>query len=98
MRAVLYPGIGEGLAPFVLDRKSGYTIDDVDGNVFLDLASASASVPLGACRDDLIDPAVEAIRRFGNEDSHVLTTESPSSSPSGWSRSHPARSREPTSR
>ncbi|MCB0875985.1 MAG: aminotransferase class III-fold pyridoxal phosphate-dependent enzyme, partial [Solirubrobacterales bacterium] len=33
------------------------------------------SVPLGAGRADLVDPAVEWIRRVGNEDSHALATE-----------------------
>ena len=47
----------------------------MDGNVYLDLISASASVPLGACRDDLIEPAVEMLRRYGNEDSHGLASE-----------------------
>jgi 4-aminobutyrate aminotransferase-like enzyme len=71
-KAYLYPGLAAGLAPFVIDRKSGFTVTDVDGNVYLDLASASASVPIGAGREALIDPAVEAIRRYGNEDSHAL--------------------------
>ena len=71
---VLYKGLADDLAPFVVDRKSGYTVTDVDGNVFFDLASASASVPLGAARTDVIDPAVDAIRRFGNEDSHALAS------------------------
>ena len=55
--------------------KRGRTVTDVDGNVFLDLASASASVPLGAGREELIEPAVAALRRFGNEDSHALVSE-----------------------
>ena len=55
-------------------RKAGHTVTDVDGNVFVDLASASGSVPLGAARADLIDPAVEAMRAIGNEDSHALAT------------------------
>ncbi|HET6830170.1 MAG TPA: aminotransferase class III-fold pyridoxal phosphate-dependent enzyme [Solirubrobacterales bacterium] len=71
---LLYAGLAADLAPLVLDRKSGYTATDVDGNVFFDLASASASVPLGACREDLIEPAVAAIRRWGNEDSHALAS------------------------
>jgi 4-aminobutyrate aminotransferase-like enzyme len=70
-----YPGLSDGLTPFVMARKRGYTVDDVDGNVYLDLASASASVPLGAGRDDLIGPAVAAMREFGNEDSHALVSE-----------------------
>ena len=73
-QALFYKGLGDELAPLVLDRKSGHTVTDVDGNVFLDLASASASVPLGAGREDLIGPAVDAIRRFGNEDSHALAS------------------------
>lgn len=73
-RSVFYSGLAREFAPLVLERKSDYTVTDIDGNVFLDLASASASVPLGACRDDLIDPAVEAIRRYGNEDSHTLAS------------------------
>jgi 4-aminobutyrate aminotransferase-like enzyme len=73
-RPLLYKGLGDDLAPLVLDRKSGYTATDVDGNVFFDLASASASVPLGAGREDLIEPAVAAIRRIGNEDSHALAS------------------------
>lgn len=75
LRAVLYPGIGEHLAPFVLDRKSGSTLVDLDGNEYVDCASASASVPLGAAREDLIEPTVAAMRRFGNEDGHAISTE-----------------------
>lgn len=70
----LYAGLAGDLAPLVVASKDGHTVTDVDGNVFVDLASASASVPLGACRPDLIDPAVEAIRRIGNEDSHALAS------------------------
>lgn len=73
--ASLYRGLFEGLAPLVLREKSGYTATDVDGNVFVDLASGSASVPLGAAREDLIAPAFEAVRRIGNEDSHWLASE-----------------------
>jgi 4-aminobutyrate aminotransferase-like enzyme len=70
-----YPGLTDGLMPFALARKRGYTVEDLDGNVYLDLASASASVPLGAGRDDLIEPAVAAMHEFGNEDSHALVSE-----------------------
>ncbi len=75
LRALLYPGTGEHLAPFVLDSKSGSTLTDLDGNEYVDLASASASVPLGAAREDLIEPLVRALRRYGNEDGHAIATE-----------------------
>jgi 4-aminobutyrate aminotransferase-like enzyme len=69
-----YLGTAQGVAPLVLASKSGYTVTDVDGNVYLDMASASATVPLGAGRADLLDPAIDALRRFGNEDTHALLT------------------------
>ncbi len=69
---VLYPGMAHDLAPFVIARKDGYTVTDVDGNVFWDFVSASASVPLGAGRGDLLDPSIAALRRFGSEDTHAL--------------------------
>ena len=70
-----YPGTGSGLSPLALAGKTGWTVADVDGNVFLDCASASASVPLGAGRTELLEPAIAAIERFGNEDSHALASE-----------------------
>jgi len=68
----LYPGLLHGWAPLVMAAKRGYTVEDVDGNVYVDLISASASVPAGAARGDLIDPVVETMRRYGNEDSHSM--------------------------
>jgi len=75
LAAVAYPGLSSEIAPFVISRKRGWAVEDVDGNVYLDLISASASVPLGAGREDLIDPVIEALRRYGNEDSHSLASE-----------------------
>ena len=71
-RHVIYPGTVDGGYPFVMDRKFGHGVEDVDGNLYLDMASASASVPIGACREDLIAPAVQALRRYGSEDSHAV--------------------------
>ena len=70
-----YPGLSAGLAPLALDSKRAWTVTDVDGNVYLDCASASASVPLGAGRPELLGPVSEALARFGNEDSHALVSE-----------------------
>jgi 4-aminobutyrate aminotransferase-like enzyme len=75
MGRVLYRGTAHDLAPFVIASKSGYTVEDVDGNVYLDLISAMASVPLGAGRQDLIEPSLEAMRRYGNEDAHYLASD-----------------------
>jgi 4-aminobutyrate aminotransferase-like enzyme len=73
--AVLYRGTGEHLAPVSIARKSGFVIEDVDGNLLLDMASASASVPLGACPPRILDATIAALQRFGNEDTHAFTTE-----------------------
>jgi 4-aminobutyrate aminotransferase-like enzyme len=72
---VLYPGLAEDLGPFVITRKDGYAIEDVDGNVYLDLVSAMASVPLGSAREDITEAAVQALRRYGNEDTHYFSNE-----------------------
>src|SRR5215469_1727883 len=72
---VLYRGTGEHLAPVVLARKSGFVVEDLDGNLLLDMASGSASVPLGACHPRLVEASVTALRRYGNEDAHALTSD-----------------------
>jgi 4-aminobutyrate aminotransferase-like enzyme len=64
-----------GLTPFALASKRAWTVTDADDNVYLDLASASASVPLGAGREEILNPAIEALRQFGNEDTHALASE-----------------------
>ena len=75
LRTVLYRGTAEDLGPFVIRRKSGYEIEDVDGNVYLDCISAMASVPAGSAREDITEAAVDALRRYGNEDTHYFAHE-----------------------
>ena len=70
-----YPGFRAGLTPLALDSKRAWTVTDLDGNVYIDCASASASVPLGAARPELLAPVAAALERFGNEDSHALVSE-----------------------
>ena len=72
---LLYPGLAHGLGPFVIARKEGIAVEDVDGNVFWDFISAMASVPLGSARSDITDAAVDAMRRYGMEDTHFYTHE-----------------------
>jgi len=71
--AVFYAGQIQGAYPFVTSRKSGWLVEDLDGNVFVDLVSSSASVPFGAGRTDLVAAAAEQLLSFGNEDSHSIT-------------------------
>ena len=59
----------------MIRRKHGYAIEDIDGNVYLDMISAMASVPLGAGREDLLEAAIATLREFGNEDQHYYANE-----------------------
>jgi 4-aminobutyrate aminotransferase-like enzyme len=72
---VLYPGLAGEVGPFVIRRKDGYAIEDIDGNVYLDMVSAMASVPLGGAHESITEVAVEALRRYGNEDTHYFSHE-----------------------
>jgi len=72
---LLYPGLHGDLGPFVIRRKDGSWIEDVDGNVFLDLISGMASVPLGAANKRITDAAVDALRTTGLEDAHFYAHE-----------------------
>ncbi len=72
-RSVFYAGLTHGVYPFVTARKSGWLVEDLDGNVLVDLVSSSASVPFGAGRADLVAAASEQLMSFGNEDSHAIT-------------------------
>jgi 4-aminobutyrate aminotransferase-like enzyme len=75
LNGVLYPGLAKDLGPFVVRRKDGSWIEDIDGNVFLDLISGMASVPLGAANKRIMDAAVEALRTTGLEDAHFYAHE-----------------------
>lgn len=69
---VFFSGLAGDGYPFVATSRSGWTVTDVDGQTYVDLQSSSASVPLGAGRVDLVEPAAEAMLRFGNDDSHSV--------------------------
>jgi 4-aminobutyrate aminotransferase-like enzyme len=75
LEPLLYPGLVHDFGPFVIARKEGWTVEDIDGNVFLDFISAMASVPFGSARPDVTDAAVDAMRRYGIEDTHFYPHE-----------------------
>ena len=70
-----YAGLASDMLPLAVADKAGWTVTDADGNVFVDCISSSASVPLGAGRREILEPALAAVERYGNEDSHSLVTE-----------------------
>lgn len=70
---VFYSGEVSGAYPIVAARKERWLVEDLDGNVFVDLVSSSASVPFGAGRRDIVEAVSDSLLSFGNEDSHALT-------------------------
>jgi len=74
LAAVAYPGNAYDSNPFVTVRKFGDTIEDADGNLYLDMASGWGSTPLGACHPGVMEATLEALPRFGVEDSHHLSS------------------------
>jgi len=66
---ILFRGLSasQAEAPFVTSRKWDHAIEDVDGNVYLNLAIASGSMPLGTEPEGVIEPTIEALTAFGNE-------------------------------
>lgn len=73
-RPLIYPGAEFDANPFVAARKVGYAIEDLDGNVYLDMSSGWGSTPLGACHPEVLAATLEALPRFGVEDSHHLSS------------------------
>lgn len=74
---VFYRGLSSAQeeAPFVMARKSGHVVEDVDGNLFLNFAIASGSMPLGPDYAGVLDPTLAALRRFGNECTNHVCSE-----------------------
>ncbi len=75
LQAVLYRGTAHDLGPFIINGKRAWQVEDIDGNVYLDLISGMASVPLGAAHPGITEAAVDALRRYGNEDTHYFAHE-----------------------
>ena len=73
LSATLYVGHGFASVPFVLHRKEGHVIEDVDGNRYIDMASGWGSTPLGAVPEAVIDATIKVLPEFGNEDIHHMT-------------------------
>ena len=51
--------------PFIMQRKQGWFIEDVDGNRYIDMVTGWASTPLGAGYEPAIERAIEVLRESG---------------------------------
>ena len=73
-RELTYLGAEFDSNPFVAVRKADYAIEDLDGNVYIDMSSGWGSTPLGAAHPAVREATLEALPRFGVEDSHHLAS------------------------
>ena len=51
--------------PFIMRRKKGWTIEDVDGNRYIDMVTGWASTPLGAGYEPVLQRAVDVLWESG---------------------------------
>ena len=51
--------------PFIMQRKQGWFIEDVDGNRYLDMVTGWASTPLGAGHPEVLRRVIEALQQSG---------------------------------
>src|SRR5262249_17476249 len=74
-RVVAAPMTDHDEVPFVEARKSGSLIEDVDGNVFVDLVAGWGATPYGAAPPMVTEAVIDAQRRFGMEISNYVMNE-----------------------
>jgi 4-aminobutyrate aminotransferase-like enzyme len=61
--------------PIAIRRKHGSVLEDVDGNLLVDMVTGWGATNVGATRTEVLDPTVEALRDFGTEISDYITSE-----------------------
>jgi len=59
--------------PAIFRRKKGWTLEDVDGNRYIDMATGWASTPLGAVHDEVMEATVAALWESGVECTDYVT-------------------------
>ncbi len=68
--------LGPGQAvPFVLDRKDGWFLHDVDGNSFVDMVTGWGSTVLGANHPDVAAAVVDGLGRYSLENTDYVFAE-----------------------
>jgi 4-aminobutyrate aminotransferase len=59
--------------PFIVRRKKGWVLEDVDGNRFIDTATGWASTSLGAVHEEVTQATVDALWESGIECTDYVT-------------------------
>jgi 4-aminobutyrate aminotransferase-like enzyme len=74
-RRLLWGGLAYQGMPFVLARKRGSVLEDVDGNRYIDMVTGWGSTNVGACHPDVVEPTVATLRDFGVEITDYICSE-----------------------
>ncbi len=61
--------------PFVLDRKEGWFLHDVDGNSYVDMVTGWGSTVLGAGHPSVTDAVISGIKRYSLENTDYVFAE-----------------------
>jgi len=61
--------------PIAIMRKHGSVIEDVDGNLLVDMVTGWGSTNVGATRSEVLEPAIDSLRDLGIEISDYITSE-----------------------
>ncbi|MEX0833335.1 MAG: aspartate aminotransferase family protein [Actinomycetota bacterium] len=61
--------------PIAIKRKHGSVIEDVDGNLLVDMVTGWGSTNIGATHPAVLEPAIESLRDLGIEISDYITSE-----------------------
>lgn len=73
-KALFFKGwYGHKNVPFVVRRKKGWILEDVDGNRFIDAVTGWASTPLGAAHEEVTRATVDALWESGVECTDYVT-------------------------
>jgi 4-aminobutyrate aminotransferase-like enzyme len=75
LRGKVWSGLGYETMPFVLKRKHGSLLEDVDGNVFIDMVTGWGSTNVGATQPRVVEATVATLRDIGIEISDYIASE-----------------------
>jgi 4-aminobutyrate aminotransferase-like enzyme len=61
--------------PIAIRRKHGSVLEDVDGNLLVDMVTGWGATNVGATRSEVLEPTIASLRDFGTEISDYITSE-----------------------
>jgi 4-aminobutyrate aminotransferase-like enzyme len=61
--------------PIAIRRKHGSVLEDVEGNLLVDMVTGWGATNVGATRSEVLEPTIDSLRDFGTEISDYITSE-----------------------